>query len=60
MAHRMKGMLAIVAIAWGVISVVVLIALGERFYRHHQTQQLSFMVNNVQSRLSVEHQQTLA
>ena len=28
MAHRMKSMLAIVAIAWGVISVVVLIALG--------------------------------
>lgn len=47
MAHRMKSMLAIVAIAWGVISVVVLIALGEGFYRH-QTQQLSFMVNNVQ------------
>ncbi|AUW04591.1 MAG: ABC transporter permease [Pseudomonadota bacterium] len=47
MAHRMKSMLAIVAIAWGVISVVVLIALGEGFYRH-QTQQLSFMANNVQ------------
>ncbi len=47
MAHRMKSMLAIIAIAWGVISVVVLIALGEGFYRH-QTQQLSFMVNNVQ------------
>ncbi len=47
LAHRVKSMLAIVAIAWGVISVVVLIALGEGFYRH-QTQQLSFMVNNVQ------------
>ncbi|PSB82372.1 ABC transporter permease, partial [Photobacterium damselae] len=46
-AHRIKSMLAIIAIAWGVISVVVLIALGEGFYRH-QTQQLSFMVNNVQ------------
>ncbi len=41
MAHRMKSALAIIAIAWGVISVVVLIALGEGFYRH-QTQQLSF------------------
>ncbi len=37
MAHRMKSVLAIIAIAWGVISVVVLIALGEGFYRH-QTQ----------------------
>jgi len=46
-AHRLKSMLAIIAIAWGVISVVVLIALGEGFYRH-QTQSLSFMVNNVQ------------
>lgn len=33
-AHRMKSILAIIAIAWGVISVVVLIALGEGFYRH--------------------------
>lgn len=47
MAHRMKSVLAIIAIAWGVISVVVLIALGEGFYRH-QTQSFSFMVNNVQ------------
>ncbi|USD31523.1 MULTISPECIES: ABC transporter permease [Vibrio] len=46
-AHRMKSMLAIIAIAWGVISVVVLIALGEGFYRH-QSQSFSFMVNNVQ------------
>ncbi|AIW14503.1 ABC transporter permease [Vibrio tubiashii] len=47
LAHRLKSMLAIIAIAWGVISVVVLIALGEGFYRH-QTQSLSFMVNKVQ------------
>ncbi|PTC05023.1 ABC transporter substrate-binding protein [Vibrio mediterranei] len=47
LAHRMKSALAIIAIAWGVISVVVLIALGEGFYRH-QTQQLSFLMNNVQ------------
>ncbi|ELL0558030.1 ABC transporter permease [Vibrio vulnificus] len=47
MAHRMKSVLAMIAIAWGLISVVVLIALGEGFYRH-QTQQLSFLVNNVQ------------
>lgn len=47
MAHRMKSVLAIIAIAWGVISVVVLIALGEGFYRH-QTQSFSFMINNVQ------------
>lgn len=46
-AHRMKSILAIIAIAWGVISVVVLIALGEGFYRH-QSQSFSFMVNNVQ------------
>ncbi|MDF2152523.1 ABC transporter permease [Vibrio sp. CAU 1672] len=48
LAHRMKSVLAIVAIAWGVISVVVLIALGEGFYRQ-QTMSLSFMVNNVQA-----------
>ncbi|MGF1697899.1 ABC transporter permease [Vibrio lamellibrachiae] len=47
-AHRVKSMLAIIAIAWGVISVVVLIALGEGFYRY-QIQQLSFMAKNVQS-----------
>ncbi|MGR5234399.1 ABC transporter permease [Vibrio rotiferianus] len=47
MAHRVKSLLAIIAIAWGVISVVVLIALGEGFYRQ-QTQQLSFLMNNVQ------------
>ncbi|HAS8247103.1 TPA: FtsX-like permease family protein [Vibrio vulnificus] len=47
MAHRMKSVLAMIAIAWGGLSVVVLIALGEGFYRH-QTQQLSFLVNNVQ------------
>ncbi|MCG9683243.1 ABC transporter permease [Vibrio sp. Isolate23] len=46
-AHRMKSMLAIIAIAWGIISVVVLMALGEGFYRH-QSQSFSFMVNNVQ------------
>lgn len=46
-AHKLKSALAIIAIAWGVISVVVLIALGEGFYRH-QVQSLSFMVNNVQ------------
>ncbi|MCQ8200424.1 ABC transporter permease, partial [Vibrio parahaemolyticus] len=47
MAHRMKSVLAIIAIAWVVISVVVLIALGEGFYRH-QTQSFSFIVKNVQ------------
>lgn len=48
LAHRLKSVLAIVAIAWGVFSVVVLIALGEGFYRQ-QTMSLSFMVNNVQA-----------
>ncbi|WP_038174552.1 ABC transporter permease [Vibrio pacinii] len=46
-AQRMKSALAVIAIAWGIISVVVLLALGEGFYRH-QAQSLSFLVNNVQ------------
>ncbi|CAM3787415.1 Macrolide export ATP-binding/permease protein MacB [Vibrio aerogenes CECT 7868] len=46
-AYRMKSSLAIIAIAWGVISVVVLIALGEGFYRH-QIDSFRFMMNQTQ------------
>ncbi|ELL3753695.1 ABC transporter permease, partial [Vibrio cholerae] len=31
LAHRLKSVLAITAISWGVISVVILMALGEGF-----------------------------
>ena len=47
LAHRMKSALAIIAISWGVLSVVVLMALGEGFYRY-QTKSFSFLVNDTQ------------
>ncbi|WP_076585053.1 ABC transporter permease [Vibrio ostreicida] len=47
LAHRMKSLLAMIAIAWGVISVVVLMALGEGFYRH-QSQSFSFLTEKIQ------------
>ncbi|SHO57173.1 ABC transporter permease [Vibrio quintilis] len=46
-AYRMKSSLAVIAIAWGVISVVVLIALGEGFYRQ-QIASFRFMMNQTQ------------
>ncbi|MGC9461965.1 ABC transporter permease [Vibrio genomosp. F10] len=47
LAHRMKSALAIIAISWGVLSVIVLMALGEGFYRY-QTQSFAFFVNDTQ------------
>ncbi|TFH92550.1 ABC transporter permease [Vibrio ouci] len=46
-AHRTKNMLATITIAWGIVSVLVLSALGEGFYMR-QTLEMSFMNNNVQ------------
>ncbi|CAM3737095.1 ABC transporter permease [Vibrio aquimaris] len=47
MAHRTKSILAVVAISWGMISVVTLMALGEGFYRK-QSQSFAFMINDTQ------------
>ena len=33
LAHRLRSFLAILAIVWGVISVLVLVGLGEGFYQ---------------------------
>ncbi|WP_341665012.1 ABC transporter permease [Vibrio sp.] len=46
-AHRTKSILAVIAISWGVISVVTLMALGEGFFRK-QSQSFSFMINDTQ------------
>ncbi|WP_104399453.1 ABC transporter permease [Vibrio penaeicida] len=46
-AHKIKSLLAILAIAWGVIAVVVLIALGEGFYRQ-QSQMFSQLAGDTQ------------
>ena len=34
-AHKVKSILAVVAIVWGLVSIIVLMALGEGFYRHY-------------------------
>ncbi|KJY75216.1 ABC transporter permease [Vibrio nigripulchritudo] len=47
-AHKIKSLLAILAIAWGVIAVVVLIALGEGFYRQ-QSQMFSQLADETQT-----------
>lgn len=46
-AHKLKSLLAMIAIAWGVTSVVVLLALGQGFYQH-QSASLAFLLNNSQ------------
>ncbi|KJF94065.1 ABC transporter substrate-binding protein [Photobacterium angustum] len=35
LTHRLRSALAIIAIVWGIVSVLVLVALGEGFYREH-------------------------
>ncbi|PAS30094.1 ABC transporter permease [Vibrio cholerae] len=47
LAHRLKSVLAITAISWGVISVVILMALGEGFYRA-QTESFRFLLQETQ------------
>ncbi|EAR54136.1 hypothetical protein SKA34_10248 [Photobacterium sp. SKA34] len=51
LTHRLRSALAIIAIVWGIVSVLVLVALGEGFYRENlksfsmlmsDTQQVTF------------------
>lgn len=35
LTHRLRSALAIIAIVWGIVSVLVLVALGEGFYREN-------------------------
>lgn len=46
MAHRLRSLLAIIAIMWGIISVLVLVALGEGFYQTNKTSLSSLIDNN--------------
>ena len=46
-AYRVKSVLAIIAITWGVLSVLVLLAIGEGFYRH-QSKAFSVMISDAQ------------
>ncbi|MCL9781636.1 ABC transporter permease [Vibrio sp. S4M6] len=50
-AYRLKSTLAIIAIAWGVTSVVVLMALGEGFYQK-QSAAFAILLNNTQMAIS--------
>ncbi|KPA51975.1 ABC transporter substrate-binding protein [Photobacterium leiognathi subsp. mandapamensis] len=47
LTHRLRSVLAITAIVWGIVSVLVLIALGEGFYRENQ-RSFSLLINNTQ------------
>lgn len=47
-AHKVKSILAVVAIVWGLVSIIVLMALGEGFYRHYSA---SFSLLNSDSQL---------
>ncbi|ENM5739908.1 ABC transporter permease [Vibrio mimicus] len=47
LAHRLKSTLAIIAICWGVVSVVILMALGEGFYRA-QSESFRFLLQETQ------------
>ncbi len=46
-AHRLRSILAMTAIAWGIISVLVLLALGEGFYRVNVSS-FSLLMSNTQ------------
>ena len=35
LAHKVKSILAVIAIVWGLVSIIVLMALGEGFYQHY-------------------------
>ncbi|MGN2616650.1 ABC transporter permease [Aliivibrio fischeri] len=47
LAHRLRGFLAILAIVWGIISVLVLVALGEGFYQINM-KSFSLLMNDTQ------------
>lgn len=47
LAHRLRSTLAIIAIVWGMLSVLVLVALGEGFYRVN-TQSFALLMSDTQ------------
>ncbi|WP_096619656.1 ABC transporter permease [Candidatus Enterovibrio altilux] len=47
LAHRLRSALAIIAIGWGIISILVLVALGEGFYLFN-TQSLQMLISDSQ------------
>ena len=47
LAHRLRSLLAVIAIVWGIVSVLVLVALGEGFYRVN-TQSFSLLMSDTQ------------
>lgn len=47
LAHRLRSFLAILAIVWGVISVLVLVGLGEGFYQTN-TKSFALLMSNTQ------------
>jgi len=46
-AHRLRSLLAVIAIVWGIVSVLVLVALGEGFYQVN-SKSFSMLMNNTQ------------
>lgn len=57
LAHRLRSLLAVIAIVWGVISVLVLVALGEGFY---QTNTKSFALLMSDTQMAFPSQTTKA
>lgn len=47
LAHRLRSMLAMIAIVWGIVSVLVLVALGEGFYQVN-TKAFSMLLSDTQ------------
>lgn len=47
LAHRLRSLLAVIAIVWGIVSVLVLVALGEGFYRVN-AQSFSLLMSDTQ------------
>ncbi len=47
LAHRLRSALAVIAIVWGIVSVLVLVALGEGFYRVN-TQSFALLMSDTQ------------
>jgi len=47
LAHRLRSFLAVIAIVWGVISVLVLVALGEGFYQTN-TKSFALLMSDTQ------------
>jgi len=48
LAHRLRSSLAVIAIVWGIVSVLVLVALGEGFYQVN-TKSFSILMSDTQS-----------